>query len=259
MKRLLIRAAAISLALAVVVTVSPLHGQLIVHDPTNYVEAVAQYQQLVQQYQFLLRQARRLPVDLSTKYHAHSLDWTTHDLRAGLLYAQSLLAALNEGDVSGRAYRGGVVALDVPTDVVSRMPGALGRRLSTAYGRIELADSMNRLAIDQTGQARAEGPFTLQAVKNVEHDAANPGDAFHTQTALLQKIGSALAIELRLSEIANQFQVSALEQAIVANTRQRETEAALVNATIHQWRYGKAYGDDLFSRTAANIDGWRPY
>ena len=31
-----------------------------------------------------------------------------------------------------------------------------------------------------------------------------------------------------------------------------------MNATIHQWRYGQAYGDDLFRNTAANIDTWRP-
>ena len=87
----------------------------------------------------------------------------------------------------------------------------------------------------------------------------NPGDDFHTQTALLEKIGSALAIELRLSEQTNQFQLSTLEQSIVDNKRKRDAEATLMNATIRQWRYGKAYGDDLFRNTAANIDNWRPY
>ena len=87
----------------------------------------------------------------------------------------------------------------------------------------------------------------------------NPADDFHTQTALLEKINSAIAIDLRLGEQTNQFQLSALEQSIVDNKRKRDAEATLMNATIHQWRYGKAYGDDLYSRTAANIDNWRPY
>jgi hypothetical protein len=51
--------------------------------------------------------------------------------------------------------------------------------------------------------------------------------------------------------------MSTLEQMIVANTRQREAEALLLNATIHQWRYGQGYGDDLFRNTATNIDNWR--
>jgi hypothetical protein len=44
---------------------------------------------------------------------------------------------------------------------------------------------------------------------------------------------------------------------LVANQRQRDAEAVLMNATIHQWRYGAVYGQDLFSRTASNLDSWR--
>jgi hypothetical protein len=51
--------------------------------------------------------------------------------------------------------------------------------------------------------------------------------------------------------------MSALEQLVVSNRRQRDAEAVLINATIHQWRYGQSYGQDLFRNTAANIDGWR--
>ena len=45
----------------------------------------------------------------------------------------------------------------------------------------------------------------------------------------------------------------------LAPLRKRDTEATLMNATIHQWRYGQAYGDGLFANTAANIDSWRPF
>ena len=256
MMKPLLRVGAITVAL--VVFALTLNAQLVVYDPTNYIEAVAQYEQLIRQYEFLIQQARHVPVDVESRYHAYSLEWTYHD-PAGLLYAQRLLAALNTGDVTGAAYRGTVRPLDAPTDVIGRMPADMQSRLATQYATIELSDSMARLAIDQTGSARADGPLTLQAIRNVEHDAVNPDDAFHTQTALLEKIDSALAIELRLSEQTNQFQLTALEHAIVDNKRKRDAEASLMNATIRQWRYGKAYGDDLFRRTATNIDTWRPY
>jgi hypothetical protein len=239
--------------------VASLHAQFVVYDPSNYFEAVAELAQLVRQYEFLIRQAAQLPVDIESRYHAYSFEWSLHDPAAGVLYAQQLLTALNQGDPSGAAYRGLVGSLDLPTDVVGRMAPGTRQRFEAAYGTVELADSTNRLAIDQTGAARADGPLTLQAIRNVEHDAINPADDFRSQTALLQKIDSAFAIDLRLNEITNQFQLSALEQAIVDNTRKRDTEATLMNATIHQWRYGQAYGDDLFSRTAANIDTWRPF
>src|SRR6188768_539809 len=183
-------------------------AQFVVFDPTNYVQAILQVQQLIKQYLFLIEQARRVPVDIETRYHAHSQDWTFHNLTGGTLYARPLLQALNEGDVSGAAYRGLVAPLDVPTDIVDRLPPALQRRLIDRYAGIELQDSMTRLAIDQTGIARTDGPFTLQAVRNVEHDIVNPDDGFHTQTALLEKINAAFAIGLRLEEQTNQFQLS---------------------------------------------------
>jgi hypothetical protein len=254
-----LRIGVLTLALALAVVTVPLKAQLAVYDPANYFEAVAEYEQLLQQYEFLIQQAKRVPVDIETRYHAYSLDWTYHDLNSSLLYAQALLRALNEGDATGAAYRGVVDPLDIPTDVLGRMPGTMQRRIGGSYATLEAGDSMTRLAIDQTGQARAEGPLTLQAIRNVEHDIDNPGDDFHSQTALLEKINAAFAIGLRLEEQTNQFQLTALEQTLLDNKRKRDAEAGLMNATIHQWRYGKAYGDDLFRNTAANIDNWRPY
>ena len=249
----LLRLGAVTVVLAIVRV--PVRAQLVVYDPANYIEAIAQYEQMLLHYDFLLQQARRVPVDLATRYHAYSRDWTSHGL-AGLLYAQPLLAALNEGDLTGAAYRAAVHPLDIPTDVVNRMPATMQRRLRTC-STIELTDG-SQLAVDQVA-ARAGRALTLQAIRNVEHDAVNPGDDFHTQTALLEKIDSALAIALRLNEQTNQFQLSALEQAVVDNKRKRDAEATLMNATIRQWRYGKSYGDDLYRHTAENIDGWRPY
>jgi len=149
--------------------------------------------------------------------------------------------------------------LDAPPDVFARRPADIQGCLAAKYSTIEMSDQMASLAVDQTGSARADGPLQLQAIRNVEHDAVNPDDAFHTQTALLDKIDSALAIELRLNEQTNQVQLSALEQSILDNKRKRDAEVTLMNATIRQWRYGKAYADDLFSHTASNIDNWHPY
>jgi hypothetical protein len=248
-----------AVAVAVALWTPAARAQWVVFDPSNYAEAVAQVEQMIRQYQFWIEQTRRLPVDIAGRYHAHSLDWTFHDVTGGARYAQAMLRALNEGDVTGAAYRALVDPLDVPTDVMARLPATLQRRLADRYGAIELQDSIARLAVDQTGNARTEGPFTLQAVKNVERDIANPGDAFHSQTALLEKINAAFAVGVRLEEQTNQFQLTTLEQLIVDNTRKRDAEARLMNATLHQWRFGSAYGQDLFRHTAANINAWRPF
>jgi hypothetical protein len=257
MKRRTFRVAAVALAVALGTPAA--QAQWVVFDPSNYAEAIAQVQQMIRQYQFWIEQTRRVPVDIASRYHAHSLEWTYHDLTAGTLYAQQMLRALNEGDVTGAAYREFVDPLDMPADIIGRLPASLQRRLADRYGAIELQDSIARLAVDQTGTARTDGPFTLQAVRNVEHDIVNPADGFHSQTALLEKINAALAISLRLEEQTNQFQLSALEQSLVDQTRKRDTEARLMNATINQWRFGAAYGEDLFRNTASHVDGWRPF
>ena len=244
--------------LVVVALVRPLTAQWVVYDPTNYAEAVAEVEQLIRQYEFLIAQAARVPVDIETRYHGYSLDWTFHD-PSGLLYAQTLASALNQGDATGSAYRGVSDPLDVPADAWGHMSTDLQRRLADSYSTIELQDSANRLAIDQTGLARSEGPLMLQNIRNVEHDIDNPGDDFHSQTALLEKINAADAMQLRVGEQSNQFLLSSLEQQVIDAKRKRDAEARLMNATIYQWRYGRTYGADLFNNTAADLDGWRPY
>jgi hypothetical protein len=245
-------------ALVVGALIRPLAAQFVVYDPTNYAEAVVEVEQLIRQYEFLLAQAKRVPVDIETRYHGYSLDWTFHD-PASLLYAAALTTALNEGDVSGTAYRRVSDPLDIPSDAWTRMPADMQRRLTDSYSTIELQDSANRLAIDQTGLARSEGPLMLQNIRNVEHDIDNPGDDFHSETALLEKINAAAAMQLRVGEQSNQFLLSTLEQQVIDAKRKRDAETRVMNATIYQWRYGQAYGADLFRNTADDLDGWRPY
>ena len=84
MTKPLLRVGAITLAL--VVFTLTLKAQFVVYDPTNYIEAVAQYEQLIRQYEFLIQQAKHVPVDVESRYHAYSLEWTYHD-PSGVLYA----------------------------------------------------------------------------------------------------------------------------------------------------------------------------
>ena len=91
----------------------------------------------------------------------------------------------------------------------------------------------------------------------MEQDAASTLDAFNTETALLNKINTASVLGLRLADQSNQFLLNTVEQLLVDTTRKRDTEAAVLDATIYQWRYGQAYGADLFHNTATDMDTWR--
>ena len=258
MKRwLTLLTAAILVGVMLLSTPVRVRAQIPVFDYANWFQSVQQLFQFVEQLRFWLRQAKRLPIDMASRYKGYSVDWTLHDLDAGLLYARRILGALNAGDPAGSAYRQIVNRLDVPTDVVTLMPASLQQRLTNAYAAIEMADSVSTLAVDQMGMMRVKNPFNEQVAKDMEKDAVSTLDDFHTQTALLNKINAATVLGLRMQDHVSKTLMSALEQLVVSNRRQRDAEAVLVNATIHQWRYGRSYGQDLFRNTAANIDGWR--
>jgi hypothetical protein len=232
-------------------------AQFVVHDPTNYAQALARYGQLVQQYRHFVAQARRLPDVLAARYRVPTPRWRTHDLGDTYAYARSILTALNRGDSSGTGYASSIDRLTDLTEVLPLLPADLRRRLTNTYATIQLADSVARYAIDQTGRVRDNGGAVLAAVLNMENDATSFSDDLHTQIAVLNKINGANVLGLRIGEMGNQLQMHVLEQVLVQNKRTRDTEAQLMNARLFQWRYGPAYGRDLFSRSAANLETWR--
>lgn len=243
-------------AVAVALFSSAASAQFVVYDPTNYIQALARYAQLLTQYRFWVAQARRLPVDLASRYRLDPVRWRPHDI-ATYNYARAILAALNAGDAAGTSYDAGTERLTNLDDSLSLVPPDLRVRLQTIYGSIQLGDSVAKRAIDQIGATRSNGRVALTTIQNMEDDAVAGSDDFHTQTALLNKINGASVLALRLNETTTQLQLNILEQLLVQNKRDRDAEAQTMNAHLFQWRYGQAYGRDLFSRTAASLDSWR--
>jgi len=166
---------------------------------------------------------------------------------------------VNLGDSTGSLYTQVIDRLLPVNDVLQRLPVALRQRLVTDYATVQLADSAAKLGIDQAGRIRFNASAMINAIQAAENDAVAISDDFHTQTALLNKINGASVLGLRIAERSTQVLLNTLEQIVVDNKRKRDSEVKLINATITQWRYGQEYGADLFSRTAANLDTWRPY
>jgi len=244
-------------ALLIALVSAAAHAQFTVYDPTNYFQALARYAQLLEQYRFWVAQARRLPVDMATRYRLSPLRWQSHDIAGTYTYAQPIISALNVGDASGLLYDAGTDPLAALADLLTSVPADLRPRLRTIYGSIQLDDSAAKMAINQIGSTRVNGRLALTAIQNMEDDEVSTADTFHTQTALLNKINGANVLGLRLNETATQLELHILEQLLVQNKRTRDAEAEIMNAHLFQWRYGPAYARDLYSRTAASLDSWR--
>jgi hypothetical protein len=230
-------------------------AQWVVYDPTNYAQAITEFQQLVQQYQLLLQQTRQLPVNLAARYRVPTLPWPSHVTVAD--YAQPLLMALNQGDPTGTHYAQTVAPLDPVQVVLSHIPAAFRARVGTDYATIELADRVARTAVHQAGALRTYGATVQQTIQAMEDDAVSGDARFHTETALLNKINGANVLGLRIAEQTSHSLLHVVEQLLVTNKRQRDTEAKQMDAQLYQWQYGLAYGQDLFRQTAQGLDSWR--
>ena len=66
MKRFVPHVAAVALAVALLS--SPVRAQFVVFDPSNYIEAILQVEQMIKEYEFLIQQAKRLPVNMAGRH-----------------------------------------------------------------------------------------------------------------------------------------------------------------------------------------------
>ena len=243
-------------AIVLALAANTVQAQFVVHDPTNYAQAIARYAQMVQQYRLLLAQARRLPSELAVRYRVPQPRWRSHDPSASA-YARSILASLNTGDSSGAGYRSVVDQLVDLSAILPTLPPDLQRRIANTYATIQIADSVARTGIDQIGRVRDNGARVLTAIADMESDAGALADDLHTQVAVLNKINGANVLALRVGEASNQLQMHMLEQLLVQSKRSRDAEGQAMTARLFQWRYGAEYGRTLFARTAVGLDAWR--
>src|SRR5438067_1316668 len=211
----------IAVVLALALLSRPVHAQLAVFDPLNYVEAILQVEQMIREYEFLIQQAKRMPG--MGKYHVYTPGWAPHDTDS-VFYAGALLHGLNDGDPGGAGYRSMTHFLDAFPDVAWRMPDALRGPLATNFANIELADAIATMSIDQVGTMRETTNLVLQLIEGVEGAAFAGDDDLQTQTAILNKINAANIVALRVGMQNHEVLGDTLEQFIVDNKRKRDTE-----------------------------------
>lgn len=252
------------ITLATLFVASPALGraQVPVIDVANIIETTQiayntyeSWRQLVQQYELLVRMARRAAG--MTRYRTPDVPVAFHN-PGRYLSGVPLIRALNGGDPSGQAYDSVTRTALRPESALAAMPAAARRNVEREYATIDIADSTGSLAGHQIGHVRSYTAATTAAIRALENDTLGGSDDEHHQTAILDRINAAEIIARRQDTAANQLISHLVEQSLVANKRQRDTEAVAMSMRVSRQRYYRDYSASFFPPSArAAASAWR--
>ena len=175
------------------------------------------------------------------------------------LYANGYNAALNYGDATGTAYEGVARVRTTPgrelaalVAVAPDAEAALAAQLAT----LDAADSTLTAGTHQTGLLRYNGRQELAAIEALQDDALDPSSD-QSATAVLDKISGASLIRAQQQQARMQFLAAIVEQLLVDNKRDRDTEAAVMNMQLQRLRSGSAANRCLVAGSADDLRTWR--
>ena len=259
-----------SLALGVVLvmlTSSVAWAQLVVNDPAvtlrNAATAVLQ-EYLVNTQREQRRQLRRMAQRLSVltpldKYVLPDTPrWRTHDFESPdlLAFTRDYHAALNYGDAAGTAWTAATDPVTSASPLLSRLSPAARRAILARLATLDVADAAAIAATNDTGHLRYNGRRELAAINALETDAVDPSQEQST-AAVLDKLSGAVLIGGRQRQARAQLLAGLLEQLLVDSKRSRDSETAMLNMQIVQWRDGRAANDAFVAGTGDALRTWR--
>ena len=212
------------------------------------------------------RQLRRMAQRLSAltdlvKYALPNAPRWRHHSSDGerFLFANPFTAALNSGDPTGRGYTDVTLARTVPgpelTTLRTAAPHAYAA-LVASLATLDAADSTLIAGLDQTGRLRATGKREVAAVDALDTDVIDPSAA-QSATAVLEKMNGAGLIEARQEHARVEYLTAIVEQLLVENKRDRDTEVAAMNMQLGALLHGRQANAALVTGAGEDLRRWR--
>jgi hypothetical protein len=223
----------------------------------QYEQLVETYRMIQNQYDQMLWMARRVPVDMATRYRALATPWTNANATNTYGTTGAWLASINTGLDATAAYRSATESLDTYGGVLSELPAEQTDRIKKSYATVELTDGANLSGIQTVGQLRANAPGVERAIGNLEADSLSADPAMNTEIAVLNKINAASLIALRASQDTNKLLVNLAEQQILQAKRQRDAEAQSFRQHIRFKAEGRAVLAAHAEGASAAMLAWR--
>jgi hypothetical protein len=246
-RRLLVRAC-LALLLAVAIAM-PASAQLfggIVYDPTNYANAVLEYEELQRQfaqmvttyqqirteYLLLKQQSQLLPVDMNLRYRSLPTPWLPFDAAQAYGTTSGWIATANNGHEALASYARATQPLQSYEGAIDRVPADEASRIQRHYDRVQLTDASIAHGLEALGFLRGHQMSVETTIRNLEDDAYSDSADLNTQIAVLNKINATAVTSSRLAKDSNNVLVSLLEQQLLGAADRRDAVVQGINAHI---------------------------
>lgn len=217
-----------------------------VFDPTNWAEAISQlrqleqqysqlvatYDQITNQYNHMLYMARRVPVNMSTRYRALLSPWRPSTASNTYGTTDAWIAAINSGFGVSAGYSESAERLLSYGAAMAAVPADQVERVQKNYATVELTDGANQHSMETIGTLRRNAAQVETVIKGLEDDSLSLDPEMNTEIAVLNKINAASIIALRNAQDSNKVLVALAEQQVIEAKRQRDAEARAINNHI---------------------------
>jgi hypothetical protein len=218
----------------------------IVFDPSNYQQAISQLLQLEQEYQQLVKtyetvrgqydqmvfMAKRIPVDMRTRYQSLVAPWQYTSATNTYGTTAPWVSALNSGVGVPEAYRSISEPLAAYGSALSKIPGEQLERLKRQYGTIEVTDGAIVEGAGTIGAIRRNSTANESAISRLEEDSLSPDPNMNSEIGVLNKMNAAEVVALRSGQDTNKLLVALTEQQLLQAKRERDAEARGVNEHV---------------------------
>lgn len=224
------------------------HAQFTVFDPTNYANAVQEYEQLQQMYTTanqtrdqiiqaynLAYQMSRMPQNLAARYQSQFAQWT--NLRAPDTYGNTSdwINALNLGSPvrAESAYTKTVVPLEAyPGDALNSQDSDTEATIKNQYATSELGQATITSSLSTLGAVRSDSESFAQKLANLESDTYSTDPNQESEMAVLAKINAADLLQIHSQQDTNQILAASVAQQALQEKQLMDEQNRLIHQSI---------------------------
>lgn len=225
------------------------HAQFTVFDPTNYANAVQEYEQLQQMYTTanqtrdqiiqaynLAYQMSRMPQNFEARYQSQFAQWTNLSAPNNYGNTADWINALNLGSANraAAAYTSSVVQIqNYPSGALSSQDTDTQATIKNQYATSELGQATLTSSLSTLGTVRADSESFAQKLANLESDTYSTDPNQQTEMAVLGKINTATLLQIHSQQDANQILAASVAQQTLEEKQQMDEQNRLINQSIY--------------------------